>query len=108
MEDEEKTKMLNKYNMVFGYGSRTCLGKDIAMMELVKGPLLVRGERSKNETLMLTAAVLSDVYPSLGRREEPWHLDSERWRSILARNVDDDPEAKSVAIESSVDDLCTI
>ena len=57
---------------------------------------------------MLTAAVFPDIYPSLGRREEPWHLDGERRRSVLARNVDDDPEAKSIAKESVVGDMCTI
>ncbi len=38
---EDRADVLERLNFTFGFGSRVCLGKDIALMEILKGVLCV-------------------------------------------------------------------
>ncbi|KAH7111803.1 cytochrome P450 [Dendryphion nanum] len=43
LEDKEKVSLMNKYWIPFGHGSRTCIGKNISLLEITKlVPQLVR------------------------------------------------------------------
>lgn len=43
MESAEKTSQLDRYFIIFGVGSRTCIGKNISLMEIQETiPALVR------------------------------------------------------------------
>jgi cytochrome P450 len=41
LESEEKTTLYNRVNGTFGWGTRGCLGKELALMEMHKGPVQV-------------------------------------------------------------------
>lgn len=75
--DKERAKDYTKYNMAFGYGSRVCLGKDIAMMELFKGPLeffrryrfdAVKGKKQPEWLVKGGVSYWTDVWLNISRR----------------------------------------
>ncbi|PSS24952.1 hypothetical protein M430DRAFT_114266 [Amorphotheca resinae ATCC 22711] len=75
--DAEKAKLFDKYSMTFGYGARTCLGKDIALMELYKGPLqffrsfrpeLLRGKKEGQFVVKGGVGFWKDMWLQIGRR----------------------------------------
>lgn len=78
LEDEERATVYAKYQFGFGYGSRICLGKEFARMELYKGPLqflrcfkphLKAGNQPKYH-IEGGESWFSDIWMTLERREE--------------------------------------
>ncbi|KKY13772.1 putative cytochrome p450 [Diplodia seriata] len=58
--DELRVREMNKFNTTFGYGSRTCVGKNLALVEIYK----------------FTAELLHQFDVELASKERPWVLRS--------------------------------
>lgn len=77
LESEELARLYNKYSFGFGYDARTCLGKDIALMELYKAPLqffrtfrvnMVDEERPEKYNVEGSIAFFTDMRMRIERR----------------------------------------
>jgi len=76
--DPERCKTYLKYFFGFGYGARVCLGKDIALLEIYKGPMqflrryrpkLVDEKKSGTYTVVGGVAYWKDMYITISERD---------------------------------------
>lgn len=81
LEDEGKNNTMEKYDLHFGSGSRVCLGKNIAMLELWKASF----EVSSSRYFCISGLLLMQVgYSQFFRTFKPTLVEPE---SIKFRNV---------------------
>ncbi|KAL8901482.1 MAG: hypothetical protein Q9207_005180 [Kuettlingeria erythrocarpa] len=81
LEDGDRIKLMNKYDLTWGYGSRKCLGKNIAMMDGKKFVLQLFREFN-----------IVSVDPRQPWRSENWGINIyfDQWVYLQERNTSND------------------
>jgi cytochrome P450 len=84
--DADQVKRLHKYFFGFGYGSRVCLGKDIALTEIYKAPFQVSTRTWRQLNRVANGCCFGVATSSISHichRKRPCRYIHHRWRCCL-------------------------